>query len=487
MPLALKGRALLRRAQTPKALGDEYHGLHAITSVNRALDALTQAPWEERIRNNRKVAEEVARRYYRHREEDAGPMAPCGPEEQMVFCGAIILGNLLLVKELHENGQPPPSVHDWVPYFGRPLSLAAGWGHLDIVRYLLACGADPRVVNYKNPAEKDEEWDPNMNVTIGIYKYSGYAAYADYAEGGPLRAAVAGGHEEIVRLLLSPEHRVSVSKAEFFRVMAAAAHAGRMRILQLLDSALIETTGRSWPHYPKLGGSLLLEAAHGGHEDIVEMLLDHGVEVDASPYTPEPGEEWPGDELSKGTALWNAAKMGRISIVRMLLDRGADVHESGDGFHVAAQQGHVDILDLLFERSSNPKKGEIISESFGVAICFGQVDLAKTVLERHPEVLEERPLLGHLINAIAYKDPAMISMLVDAGAPLNDDFPVEWLPIVAAKHYGGQWLADYLISIGAQDRDWVGDRGFGSMADESDVKILRSRGPVLITQRTWQW
>lgn len=68
-------------------------------------------------------------------------------EAQNLLSGAVIAGNLPLLKALlqqHPNKRFPSSlagVNGTTPYFPTLLRLAATWGHIEVVRHLLSCGA----------------------------------------------------------------------------------------------------------------------------------------------------------------------------------------------------------------------------------------------------------------------------------------------------------------------------------------------------------
>ena len=57
-----------------------------------------------------------------------------------LLSGAAIIGNLSVLESLlgrSESSSASVDTNDVTPHFHSPLTLAAAWGHLDIVRYLL--------------------------------------------------------------------------------------------------------------------------------------------------------------------------------------------------------------------------------------------------------------------------------------------------------------------------------------------------------------
>lgn len=87
----------------------------------------------------------------------------------------------------------------------------------------------------------------------------------------------------------------------------------------------------------------LYYAAEKGHRDIVQLLLDHGADVNLK------------NEIGH-TALYEAAETGRTEAVQILLEMGARVDlQSRDGLtplHVAAQAGNTAMVQILLNKGS---------------------------------------------------------------------------------------------------------------------------------------
>ena len=63
--------------------------------------------------------------------------------------------------------------------------------------------------------------------------------------------------------------------------------------------------------YPNVKTTPLIVAAKKGHQDVVQLLLDHGTEIDNA-------------DKSRWTPLSHAANSGHRVVVKLLLKRGAD-------------------------------------------------------------------------------------------------------------------------------------------------------------------
>ena len=87
----------------------------------------------------------------------------------------------------------------------------------------------------------------------------------------------------------------------------------------------------------------LMEASSGGFLDIVQLLLDHGAEVNAQ-------------SQAGNTALIYACCGGYEDVVKLLLDYGALIEAHNENGHTplmeAASGGHVNVAKLLLERGA---------------------------------------------------------------------------------------------------------------------------------------
>ena len=90
-------------------------------------------------------------------------------------------------------------------------------------------------------------------------------------------------------------------------------------------------------------GTTLHAASLGGHEKIVQILLDKGADVNAQ------GGEY-------GNALQAASYEGRNQVVQMLLDKGADVNaqggEYGNALYAASYGGHDQVVQMLLNHNA---------------------------------------------------------------------------------------------------------------------------------------
>ncbi|KAI1383892.1 ankyrin repeat-containing domain protein [Hypoxylon trugodes] len=468
IPPSLRGAILLIRSRSPNATKQELPSV--ILSVNREIDRLTQPTEERRDEQHRIISEAVAvginpfkLNYIEKGLKDIDEET----HAQNLFCAAIVLGNLPLVKSMLEDlALISVRVNANNLYFGPPLQIACARGHIDIVRYLLSHGA--------NIQEDSEDLDWNPNLRLRVFQKHVYQS----PEGSPLRAALHGGHEDIANLLLEPEYRPSPTplKMEFVESIVAAVRSGLYPFYQ----RLIQMTGKPLSDYPGLGGKLLREAVEYNQEGIMRMLLEKdGVDVNSV-----------SDEatLSTRSALYTAACMGKAHVVRVLIGYGTKLRPPHYGpcpLEGAARGGHEEAVEILLDH------GEPRALAFKCAVESGQVHLAKWLVARYPSIIMEKYGRMRPINlmsmAIMNKNLDMIAFLLDAGLPLNYEYIAHSeLPMVEAKTSAAEWVANFLLTLGFKDEE-IDESARPAYYSEVDItKVLSCRG-VRLTKRTWNW
>ncbi|MBD3273629.1 hypothetical protein GF385_04755, partial [Candidatus Dependentiae bacterium] len=158
-----------------------------------------------------------------------------------------------------------------------PLHFAAEKGHQEIVKILLARGAD-------------------------------FSA-KDKFKNTPLYYAAKKGHQDIVKMLLDKDANPSSDAENYFKYtpLHAAAEKGNKEVVEIL----LVKKGVDLSASDRYGNTPLHLAAENGHQDIVKMLLDKGADSSAK-------------NENKYTPLHLAAKKGHLEIVKILVKAGAD-------------------------------------------------------------------------------------------------------------------------------------------------------------------
>lgn len=163
--------------------------------------------------------------------------------------------------------------------------------------------------------------------------------------------------------------------------------AGNIRIVRLLLDAGAEHLVNPTKVTRYQGRTPIQAAAEGGHEEVVELLLDLGANVNAPP-SPNGGKtalqiacfhgfvnlvnllikagadvNAPGAKGAGFTALQGASRAGELELVELLLQRGADVNapppsgppaRGGTALHAAIEGSHTDVIKRLLLAGADP-------------------------------------------------------------------------------------------------------------------------------------
>ncbi|KAI8958482.1 ankyrin repeat-containing domain protein [Daldinia sp. FL1419] len=474
MPLAPKGRILLTKSLTEEINRDD--AIFVIARVNQALDDLTQPSKEQQTEQHQMVAEAIARRYPYYIELPKSNNFNAKMNPWNTLMGAIAIGNLPVVKMLLTEQKV--DINESNPYFGQPLQVAVMQGHLQVVRYLLDNGADPR---------RDGEDDGEDRLSYSSFPISA------------LGVAVEGGHEDVIEFLMQPEYRPSPTKDEYLRIVFDAIRFGRLHFIQ----ALFRETGKKLSDFAEYGSSMLHTAVSYDQLELAKMFLDNQIDVNGN--IDDKRVDY------YGYLMRRAASRGNPRMIQLLLDYGADPDPPCDleypyGYDeslipvaIAGIRGHEEVVELLLAHITDVNS---IGRALISAAEGGQTHLMDIIWKKDPQLHTKpwpiyRPprtpppestganfITRHtrtvggeaLARAISGKSPRAIALLAEHGVPLDEKYFGE-LPIVLARYRSAQWIADFMLSIGAKDVD----------VDDEVAELANWRGDVHMTKDTWEW
>jgi uncharacterized protein len=213
-------------------------------------------------------------------------------------------------------------------------------------------------------------------------------------------------------------------------------------------------------------GPVLVEAARAGRVAMIDLLLDHGANIEAE------------DDLGNRPLL-SAAEYGQIEAVKRLLDRGADLEATNwsgvSALANAAARNHREIVEFLF--SHGARRGivdaltlndpTIMAHLLDEALRQGRdIDWISDGYRRIALVAAERG------------NPEMVRLLLDRGAThLVDHFGDHSLLAEAARH-GHLEVIRLLIDRGADlhavGRDGLSPLAWATQAGQDEAaKLLR--------------
>jgi len=222
---------------------------------------------------------------------------------QTAFLIAIAIGNKEIVTMLIHKGADVRANTE------EALSLAAAYGHVDLVRlFVVEYGCDIHAV----------EDDP-LNMAV-LYKHTNvahllliYGANAQANNNAALKRAVDTGNVYLATLLLDYDADIHVDDDR-----------------------------------------LLLTAVLHNFIAMTELLLTRG-------STDHPPPSW---QQKKNESLWHAAYEGHLTIMQVLLDHGADVHAENDrALYETARQDEVQAARLLLSYGATDRDGRILRKA----------------------------------------------------------------------------------------------------------------------------
>ncbi|PAV85627.1 hypothetical protein WR25_08242 isoform C [Diploscapter pachys] len=186
-------------------------------------------------------------------------------------------------------------------------------------------------------------------------------------EATTLHMAAAGGHANIVKILLENGANPEDENAHGMTALHLGAKNGYVSILEAFDKGLWRRCSR------KTGLNALHIAAYYGNSDFVNEMLKHvpaSIRSEPPIYNHHVVKEFATEYGF--TPLHLASQSGHDSLVRMLLNQGVQVDATSTTMdwrgrtplHLAAQNGHYEMVSLLIAQGSN------INVMDQVPLCF---------------------------------------------------------------------------------------------------------------------
>lgn len=261
-----------------------------------------------------------------------------------------------------------------------------------------------------------------------------------------LTLACAGGHEELVQLLLARGADI----------------------------------GMEFEHRDKKGFTPLILAATAGHAGVVDILLNHGADIEAQ------------SERTKDTPLSLACSGGRFEVVEILLNRGANKeHRNVSDYtplSLAASGGYVNIIKLLLNHGAeiNSRTGSKLGISpLMLAAMNGHTAAVKLLLDMGSDINAQIETNRNTALTLACFQGRheVVSLLVDRKANVEHRAKTGLTPLMEAASGGyvevGRVLLDKGADVNAPPVPSSRDTALTIAADKGHyrfVELLLTRG-----------
>ncbi|XP_037657065.1 ankyrin repeat and KH domain-containing protein 1 isoform X9 [Choloepus didactylus] len=246
---------------------------------------------------------------------------------------------------------------------------------------------------------------------LPVYPSVDIDAHTESNHDTALTLACAGGHEELVSVLIARDAKIEHRDKKGFTPLILAATAGHVGVVEIL----LDKGGDIEAQSERTKDTPLSLACSGGRQEVVDLLLARGANKEhrnVSDYTP----------------LSLAASGGYVNIIKILLNAGAEINSrTGSKLGIsplmlAAMNGHVPAVKLLLDMGSDINAQIETNRNTALTLaCFqGRAEVVSLLLDRKANV-EHRAKTGltPLMEAASGGYAEVGRVLLDKGADVN--------------------------------------------------------------------
>ncbi|MDA1372312.1 MAG: ankyrin repeat domain-containing protein [Proteobacteria bacterium] len=263
---------------------------------------------------------------------------------------------------------------------------------LEAARSLIALGAD--VNETQGDGATALHWAVFQDDHVGtslLLEHGADVNAANELGATPLWLAAVNGSSAMVAHLLGVGANPNVALKMGETPLMTAARSGDPESVRLLLVAGANPNATE----QERGQTALMWAAAQQHADVVAVLVDHGVDLQARSSVWYQLENTAGNTNPTGnfrmahggsSALLFAARNGDIETARVLLAAGADVQDrdasGASALLLAAHSGHGQLAEFLLANGADPNAAEAGYTALHAAVLRSQVNLVKALLAK---------------------------------------------------------------------------------------------------------
>ena len=232
-----------------------------------------------------------------------------------------------------------------------------------------------------------------------------------------------------------------------YTFLLIAAEEGHDQLIQLLLDRGADVNAQGGKY-----GNALQAVSYRGHDQVVQMLLDKGADVNAQ------GGYY-------GNALQAASKGGHNQVVQMLLDKGAEVNARGgwydNALYAASVGGHDQVMQMLLEKGADVNaQGGWYGNALQAASVGGHDRVLQMLLDKGANVNAQSGYYGNALQAASVGGhDQVVQMLLDKGANVNAQDKYYSNALYVASKAGHDQVVQMLLDKGANVNTQSGDYG----------------------------
>lgn len=354
------------------------------------------------------------------------------------ICAAAKHGHISIVGLLLSKDIDPDLTGD---IHETPLSLAATWGHLEVVEFLISRGAKLNPERRFRPLSSAVEEGRIEIVKILIEGGANPNRAADTGQ-GPLLVATRLQYIEIMKILVENGANPDGADRQHRTPLSVAAENGHIEAIKFLVGY-----GANSNSPDDDGRTPFLIAVNNGHTEVVQFLTENGADMNPSTlhnslalavrngsmeivqWLLDKGATPDFANKSDQTPLFTAAEHGRVDIVQILIHHGANPNllngSDQTPLSIAAERGHFDVVQFLVQNTADPNLPVRVNKTpLYLAAVGGHAQIVEYLIQKgtNPGAIHlPEDMFNGLVNVIEFNEFAQLILDHIANGVLEEE------------------------------------------------------------------